>query len=79
MTYTFSWTSFIIGFMILCAGGAVTLWHRQLADMFGGGVGSYSRYQLYGLIACGVGIVVMVNLHELLLLTFFSLFFGGNR
>ena len=55
------------------------MWHRQLADMFGGGVGSYSRYQLYGLIACGVGIVVMVNLHELLLLTFFSLFFGGNR
>ena len=79
MTYTFSWTSFIIGFMILCAGGAVTLWHRQLADMFGRGVGSYSRYQLCGLITCGVGIVVMVNLHELLLVAFFSLFFGGNR
>ena len=78
MTYTFSWTSFFIGLLILAAGAGLTIWHKQLADMFGGGVGSYSRYQLWGLIACGVGIIVMINLHAVLLTAFFGLFFGRS-
>ena len=77
MVYEFSWASFFMGIIIIAAGAAITIWHRPLADTFGGGVGSYSRYQLAGLITCGVGAVVMINLHSMLLVAFFSLFFRG--
>ena len=61
MTYEFSWTWFGIGFLILLAGAALTVWYRQIADNLGSGVSSYERYKLWGLIGCGIGLLTMLN------------------
>ena len=76
MEYTFSWGWFFIGFIVLAAGVALTVWHRPIADNFGSGVVSYERYRLWGLIGCGVGLIVMLNLHTFFLGLFFSQLFG---
>ena len=67
MTYEFSWTWFGIGFLILLAGAALTVWYRQVADNLGSGVSSYERYKLWGLMGCGIGLLTMLNLHTLIL------------
>lgn len=67
MEYTFSWNWFFIGMVILAAGSALIVWYRPIADNMGGGVMSYDRYRLWGLVACAVGLVVMLNLHAILL------------
>ena len=78
MDYTFSWAAFFIGALILLVGAALTAWYRPIADNLGSGVSSYDRYRLAGLIACGVGIVVMLNLHTLILGWILDLFFSGT-
>ena len=78
MEYEFSIGSFFVGLLILAVGAALVRWYQVIADNFGAGVSSYSRYRLYGLIACGLGLVVMVNLHTLILRWFFGLFFPGG-
>ena len=72
MEYSFSWGAFFVGALILGLGAALTIWYRPLADNLSGGASSYDRYRLAGLIACGVGLLVMLNLHTLI----FSWFFG---
>jgi hypothetical protein len=76
MIYTFSWGWFFIGLIVLAASVALTVWYRVIADNFGSGVSSYDRYRLWGLIGCGLGLIVMVNLHTFLLVLFFSQLFG---
>ena len=78
MQYEFSFGSFFIGFIILLAGVAFVRWHQWVADNFGSGVASYDRYKLYALLTCGLGLIVMTNLHTAILLWFFGLFFAGN-
>ena len=78
MTYTFSWGWFFIGIIILLCSGGLTAWYRPIADNFGSGVSSYDRFRLWGLIGCGVGLVVMLNLHTLILTLIFSRIFGGG-
>jgi uncharacterized membrane protein YidH (DUF202 family) len=73
MQYEFSIGSFFIGLLILAAGIAFVRWHQVIADNFGSGVASYDRYKLWAFIACGVGLIVMLNLHAMLLTWFFSL------
>jgi len=67
MEYIFSWSWFGIGALILLAGAALTAWYRPIADNFGSGVVSYERFRMWGLIAVGIGFLVMVNVHTLLL------------
>ena len=76
--YEFNIGTFFVGLLILIAGVAFVRWHQWIADNFGSGLGSYDRYKLVGLIACGLGLVVMVNLHTLILTWFFSLLFPGR-
>ena len=78
MEYTFSWAWFGIGALIVLASAALTIWHRQIADNLGSGVVSYERYRMWGLIGCGIGLVVMINLHTLLLTWFFSMLFKNS-
>lgn len=78
MEYEFSWTWFLIGCIVLVAGVLFMRFHQWVADNFGAGVGSYERYKLYALIACLLGLIVMVNLHSLILGWFFGLIFGGG-
>jgi len=75
MQYEFSLGSFFVGFLILLAGVVFVRFHQWIADNFGGGVSSYDRYKLWALITCGVGFIVMVNLHTMLLEGFFQNFF----
>ena len=67
MEYEFSLGSFFTGLIILAVGVVFVRYYQWVADNFGSGVASYDRYRLYGFIACGLGLVVMVNLHALIL------------
>ena len=78
MEYTFSWGAFFVGIIILALGAALTVWYRPIADNFGGGVASYERYRLAGIIGCGLGLIVMLNIHSLILTAIFSQLFGDN-
>ena len=78
MEYEFSWTWFFIGVLVLAVGVVFMRFHQWIADNFGAGVGSYERYKLYALITCAVGLIVMVNLHNLFFGWFFGLLFGGG-
>ena len=80
MEYTFSWGWFFIGLLILAAGAAMVVWYRQIADNFAGGAGSYDRTRLWGVVACVLVLVCMLNLHSIILGAIFSqLFSGGNN
>ena len=76
MNYELSMGSFIAGIAIVIVGVVFVRFHQWIADNFGGGVGSYERYKLYALITCGLGFVVMVNLHTMFLTWFFSMLFN---
>jgi hypothetical protein len=77
MTYEFDIASFFIGLLILGAGVAFVRWHQVIADNFAGGVSSYDKAKLWAFVTCGVGFLVMLNLHTMLLKAFFSLLFPG--
>jgi hypothetical protein len=77
MTYEFSIGSFFVGLLILAVGVAFTKWYQPIANNFGSGVSSYDHYRLYALLTCGLGLIVMVNLHTMVLRWFFSLLFPG--
>lgn len=79
MTYTFSWGWFLIGFIVLLGSGALTAWYRPVADNFGSGPASYDRFRLWGVIGCGIGFILMLNLHTLILTAIFSQFFGRSN
>ena len=76
MGYELSATSFFIGVVILIIGVIFVRFYQWIADNFGGGVGSYERYKLYAFITCGLGLIVMVNIHAVLLGWFFGMIFN---
>ena len=67
MEYEFSIGSFFIGLIIVIAGVIFVRFYRQIADNLGSGLSSYDRFRLVALISCGVGILVMLNLHWFIL------------
>lgn len=73
ISWEFSVGWFMLGLVILIAGGAVVVFYRQISENLASGVSSYDRVKLFGVIACGVGLVIMMNLHTLLLRLFVSL------
>ena len=75
MEYEFTFGSFFVGLLILAVGVAFVRWHQTIADNLGSGVSSYDRYKLWALITCGVGLIVMINLHTMILVWFFSMLF----
>ena len=76
MQYELSGSAFFFGILILIAGVVFVRFHQWVADNFGNGVSSYDRYKLYAFLTCGLGLLVMTNLHAMLLIWFFGLFFG---
>ncbi|MBR3232881.1 hypothetical protein IKF74_01160 [Candidatus Saccharibacteria bacterium] len=74
----FSLGAFIVGFIILAAGGACVVFYRQIAENVAHGVSSYDRVKLFGIIGIGVGFLVMTNLHTVLLNALVSLIFPGK-
>ena len=73
--YELSLGSFFVGFLILTAGVALMRWHQWVADNFGSGFSSYERYKLWAIIVCGVGFIVMINLHAVILRWLLGSFF----
>ena len=67
MEYEFSSGAFFFGILILIAGILLVRFHQWIGDNFAGGLGSYERIKLFGVLACLLGLIVMVNLHTLLL------------
>jgi hypothetical protein len=76
MQYEFSIGSFFVGLLILAAGVAFVKWYQPIADNLGSGVASYDRFKLAAFITCGLGFVVMLNLHTMLLTWLFSSLFS---
>jgi hypothetical protein len=73
--YEFSIGSLFIGLLVLAAGVVFVRWYQWVADNLGSGVASYDRYRFYALITCGVGFVIMLNLHTLIFKWFFGYIF----
>ncbi|MBR3366058.1 hypothetical protein IKG48_03000 [Candidatus Saccharibacteria bacterium] len=73
MDFTFSFGWVFTGLIIFLAGGAIVLFYRQIAENFASGVASYGRVKFWGLVIAGVGLIVMMNIHTLLLTAFVNL------
>ena len=65
--YEFSIGWFFIGLIILAAGIVFVRYYQPVADSLGSGVSSYDRFRLVAFITCGLGLIVMINLHTLIL------------
>jgi len=65
MYYEFSLNALFVGIAILIIGGLMVIFYQKIADNFLGGVGSYEKTKLYGLIVCGIGIIIMTSLHSI--------------
>jgi hypothetical protein len=73
MQWTFSWGWFFGGIAIAIAGLIMVKFHRQIADNLAGGIQSYDKIKLWGVVAVIGGFVIMANLHSLLLYFIFHL------
>ena len=67
MDFTFDFGWMVGGLAITFAGGLIVIFYRQIADNLAGGVSSYDRVKLFGVITIVVGLLVTANLHILLL------------
>ena len=74
---SFNLGAFIIGFIILTAGGACVLFYQKIADNIAHGVSSYDRVKLFGIITIAIGFLVMTNLYSVILGWLISLIFPG--
>ena len=75
-SFNFGWV--IFGLLIAAAGTAVTVYYRQIADNMAGGINSYDKVKLFGIIAIIVGLLVMANLHTLILSVLVQIIFKRN-
>jgi uncharacterized membrane protein len=66
--------SFILGLFILVGGLAILRYYQPLADSFSGGIASYDRYKLAGLIVCITGVIIMFGIHVYILQFIVSFF-----
>ncbi len=67
MGYEFSWSAFGLGIVILVVGGLIVMFYRPISDNLTGGVAGYEKTRLWGLIISGLGIIIMLNLHAMIL------------
>ena len=74
--YEFSLVSFMWGLVITAVGAAMVYFHKQLADWFGGGLGAYNKYKLYGLAVSVFGILILFSIPQFLLSLVVGLFFN---
>ena len=55
------------GIALLVAGILIVVFHQKIADNLAGGFNSYNKVKLFGLGACGLGIIFIANLHIFIL------------
>ena len=76
--YEFSLGAFFFGLLVLGGGATLIVFHKEIANSFAYGVGSYDKVKMWGLILCGLSIVIMTNFHSFILgFLFKSLFSSG--
>ena len=63
--YEFTFGALFLGILILAVGASMVVFYQKIADNFAGGVSSYEKTKLWGLIICGIGIVIMTSLHTI--------------
>jgi hypothetical protein len=63
--YTFDWTWFVIGLLIVAVGALITKYYNKLAEVTG--VGNYSRWQMVGFIVIGLGFLSALNIPAFLI------------
>lgn len=73
--YTFSLTWFIIGLVVLALGGCITLFYNKFAENTG--IGNYSKWRIAGLVICGIGVILMLNLHSYFILLIVQAIISG--
>ena len=76
MDWNFSFGWFFLGVLILASGTAITVFYQKIADNLAGGVSSYNKVKLFGIITAAVGFLIMANLHTLILSLFVNLVFN---
>ena len=75
MDWNFSFGWFALGLFIFIAGTLITVKFQTIADNLAGGISSYGKVKLFGIITAGVGFLVMANLHTLVLSLLVKLIF----
>ena len=78
VAWTFSAGWMMIGLLIFIGGGAIIALHQKIADSMMSGVVDYQRVKIAGLVVIGLGLIIMMNLHTLLLSMLVSLIFPGR-
>ncbi|MBQ3430946.1 hypothetical protein IJG20_02510 [Candidatus Saccharibacteria bacterium] len=67
--------TFFIGFLIFVGGALIFIFYRQISEFIAHGVSSYDKVKLAGLIAIGLGFLVMTGLFHLLMNALVDLIF----
>ncbi len=75
MDWNFNIGWFILGLMIMVGGTLMMVFHRQIADNMASGVASYDKVKLFAGLAIGLGLLIMMNLHTLILTIFVNIVF----
>ena len=75
MQWHFSALWFFIGLLVLTGGALTVIFYNKVADAFFEGVRNYGKTKLGGLIAIGVGLLLMTNTHTMILTMFVDFFF----
>ena len=73
MNLEFSWGWFLGGIALVVIGTLIVVYHQKIADNLAGGVTSYGKVKLFGVIAAILGMLFITNLHKLLLYGIFHL------
>lgn len=75
MEWSFDFGWFMMGLMLLTGGTAVVVFYRQIAHNLAGGISSYDKVKLFGLVFVGLGLILMANLHTVILTALVRLIF----
>ena len=78
MDFTFSIGWVFGGLLIATVGGAIVVFYQKIADNLAGGVRSYDRVKLFGVITVVVGLLIAANLHTLILTLLVNFIRGGR-
>lgn len=78
MEYSFSAGWFIVGLLVIAAGACMVKFFQQVThNVIGKGIEYYDKVKLAGVITCGAGIFIALNLHMFILGFIARLIFGG--
>ncbi|MBR3257006.1 hypothetical protein IKG02_01820 [Candidatus Saccharibacteria bacterium] len=72
---SYSIGTFFTGLFILAFGALIVVFYQQISENIAHGVSSYDKVRLFGIIAIGIGLLIISNLHTVLLSALVNLVF----